>query len=162
MPLPPEIKIYASTNMLGGAITTQEIPDDGLHAVFPPISGDVAAAGGTEYACIYIKNVSAETLFRVKIYIKSQPDTGRTVKESFAIGFDPDVGSPVQSIPNLNTPPSGVQFDTPTSADTAIEIPLFPPGAVQALWLKRTIPAGTQPAGVAKCVLSFSFIKIVT
>ncbi len=42
------------------------------------------------------------------------------------------------------------------------EIPIFPAGEVQALWLRRTIPAGTQPTGVAKCVLGISFVKVVT
>jgi len=161
MPLPSEVKIYSSTNMLGGEITTQEIPDDALHAVFPPIDGATAQEGKIEYACIYLKNVSSDTLFRVRIYIKSQPDS-RSIKESFAIGFDPQPGSPVQTIDNITTAPSGVNFTTPTSEDDAIEIPIFPAGEVRAIWLRRTIPAGTQPTGIAKCVLGISFVKVVT
>ena len=42
------------------------------------------------------------------------------------------------------------------------EIPIFPAGEVQALWLRRTIPAGTQPTGVAKCVLGISFVMAMT
>jgi len=159
MPLPSGIRIMASTDMRGGNVTTTEIPDDALHAVFPPIDGAAAQGGKTEYACVYLVNTSNTTLFRVRIYIKSQPD-GRTVREVFAIGLDPQTGSPVQSIPNINTAPSGVTFSSPTKEEEALEIPIFPSGSVRALWLRRTIPPNTEPASIAKCVLGISFVKL--
>lgn len=160
MPLPAEITIRASAQMLGGA-PGDVLPDNALHAIMPPISKELAERGGTDYACIYIQNSSTNTtLYNVRIYILRQPDGGREVKEKFEIGLDPKYGSPVQTIPNRTTAPQNVTFYDAKDFSTAIEIGVLPAGGMQAIWLKRTIPPKTEPSVDTNCVLQIEYAKV--
>mgnify|MGYP001626227136 CR=1 FL=1 len=158
MPLPSEINIRASTQMLGGA-KGDIIPDNALHAIFPPVSKELAEHGGADYACIFIENASTNaTLYNIRIYV-FQPDGGREVKERFEIGLDPASGSPVQTIPNRTTAPQNVTFFDARDYATGVEIGVLPPGGAQALWLKRIIPAGTEATVDTSATLQIEFAK---
>lgn len=159
MPLPAEIVIRASTQMLGGAYG-DILPDNALHAIFPPVSKEMAERGGEDYACVFIVNASSATLYNVRIYISQQPDGGREKKETVLIGLDPKFGSPVQSIPNRTTPPQNVTFYDASDFATGLEIAVLPAGEMQAIWLKRVVPAGTEPAVDTKAVLKIECAKV--
>jgi len=156
MPLPSQIAICASTQMLGGSVGNP-IPDDALNAIFSPIPEDVARNGGVQYACIFLKNVTnTNTLYNIKVWVETQPDGYRSVKETIQLGIEPTVGSPVQTIPNRSTAPQSVEFFDAT-ASNPIEIGNLPPAGVQAIWLKMTIPPGTKPSPDVRAVLRVEF-----
>ena len=140
-----DIKFYASAGMLGGGIGNI-LPDNAMHAVFPPLTAEDLSSGLTDYACIYIKNTTTnKTFYRVRIYIATPPDS-RSKKETISLGLDPQTGSPVQAIPNRTTPPQNVTFFTPLNYATGLEIGVLPPGGAQAIWLRRQVPAGADTA----------------
>lgn len=160
MGLPANIAIRASTQMLGGAYG-DVLPDNALHAIFPPVSKETAERGGTDYACVFIQNTSTNTtLYNVRIYIKQQPDGSRETKEQFQIGLDPKFGSPVQTIPNRTTAPQNVTFYDATDYTTALEIGVLPSGALQAVWIKRIVPAGTEPSVDTYCTLQVECMAV--
>lgn len=160
MALPSEVVIRASTQMLGGAYG-DVLPDNALHAIFPPISKEFAEHGGVDYACVFIQNATQDTtLYNVRIYIKKQPDGAREIKERFQIGLDPKFGSPVQTIPNRTTAPENVIFYDAEDYASALEIGVLPSGALQAIWIKRIVQPNTQPTPDTSCVLQIEFVKV--
>lgn len=160
MGLPAEVVLRASTQMLGGAYG-DVLPDNALHAIFPPISKETAERGGTDYACVFIQNATNNTtLYNVRIYIKQQPDGNRKTRETFQIGLDPQSGSPVQSIPNRTTAPKDVTFYDASDYTTALEIGVLPSGALQAIWIKRIVPPGTEPTTDTSCTLQVEFMQV--
>lgn len=160
MPLPADIRIRASTQMLGGAYG-DVLPDNALHAIFPPISKELAEHGGEDYACVFIENSNtSQTLYNVRIYVAQQPDGGREIKEQFEIGLDPQYGSPVQTVPNRTTPPQNVTFFDAKDYATGLEIAVLPPGGMQALWIKRIIPPNTEPSVDTNAVLRIEYAKV--
>jgi len=148
--LPGDIKIFGSSAGNLGGQPTAEIPDNSLHLLFPPLSRDDLASGKVEYRCFFVKNTTTDkTFFRVTIQVVEPPDGSRNPVETIAIGVDPVKGSPVQQIPNSTTAPEGVTF----FENQEVEIGMLGPGEEQAVWIRRTVPAGTPAGGFVRVTL---------
>lgn len=149
-----EIKLYKTLNGLGGAITAAEAISGQTGNVWDTFSGAETSAGGTFYACLYIKNENASlTAQAVEAFIAAETDHDG-VNVSLGLGTAA-VNGEEQTIADENTAPVGVTFvdtDTTTSgaptADGTITVPDIPNGQHIAIWLRITIdPATTAVTG---------------
>ena len=128
---------------LGGDIGANEIVTSLLYNISPDVDRDIVGPIGgprgqwAKYYPFYLFNKHPETpVINVRIWIyraSSDPNVAT------AIGFDPAGKNGVaQTIPNQDTPPTGVTFVSPftESATTVLKIPLLAPGDKQAVWVK--------------------------
>jgi len=146
-----DLKIYLSggsgnttpSASLGGAISTTEVVDNALQNLFPNVTSAQALAGITQYLCIYIKNTHATLTWTAPYtWISSNtPSTDSTINISVAT----ETGSPVQTISDLTTAPTGQSFTAPTSFATGLSLGDLVPGACKAVWVQRVI----SPSAVA-------------
>lgn len=124
---------------LGGVISTTEASAS-ANALFDIVTGNEAAAGSTEYRCIYIKNDNATlTLFSARVFIQTNtPSTDTTVE--IALGTSVINGTE-QTIANETTAPSGTSFSTAANEGAALTIGDIPAGEHKAIWIKRIVSA---------------------
>lgn len=154
-----DIKIYLSGGgsntdpnaALGGAISSTQVTDNSLHNLFDKVSGSESAAGDVEYRAIFIKNTHATLTYQsAKVYIGTNtPDTDTTVDISVAT----ETGSPIQTIADENTAPSGQSFSAPSSQGAALALGDLAPGASKAVWIRRTVTAGAAAYSADSVVL---------
>ncbi len=145
-----QVKLYKTTNGLGGAITATESVSNQSGNVWDAFSGAETAAGGTFYACLYIKNESPESLTMQSViaHIASETDHNG-VNVSIGAGTAA-VNATEQTIADETTAPAGVTFvdtDTTTSGavtdDGDVALPNIPANQHKAIWLRMVIDAGT-------------------
>lgn len=141
-----EIKYYlsggsANTNpnaSLGGVISSTEVPSNG----FDDVSSSEASAGSIEYRCIYVKNTNATlTLIGAKAYISANTPSA-TTNVDIGLGSSA-VNGTEQTVGSETTAPTGVSFSAPSSLGTGLSIGDLAPNATKAIWIKRTVNAGT-------------------
>lgn len=140
-----EIKLFSTTNGLGGAITANEILSASLHNVFNKVNSTDALLGKTYYKCLYVKNTNAAiTLEAAKVYIASNTPSATTSMEiglgTAAINFSE------QLIANETTAPIGVTFTALTGVANAVSIGNLANGSYKSIWLKLVVGAGTVAA----------------
>lgn len=127
---------------LGGARSTTLV-GAGLDNLFDDVTGDEAAAGVTNYRCLYFRNedVDADGLITPVTWIDVQSEANDTI----SIGLDPVGKNGVATtIANETTVPTGVVFTTPTSKATGLALPGAPYAQNDfiAIWIRRTTSAG--------------------
>lgn len=127
---------------LGGARSTTTISPSDL---FDYVSSEEAAAGDTEYRCIYFLNADADSnglLAPIKLWVLANTPSADTTIE---VGLDPaGKNATATTVADENTAPSGVTFSAPTSKTTGITVPSAPfaQNDYIAIWIKRVINAG--------------------
>lgn len=147
-----EMKLLHSTNRLGGEITTSESASGITGNIFDTFSGAETSAGGTFYACLYLKNTNASQLATtLSVYINSET-AHAGVNVSLALGIG-GVNTNEAAIPNETTAPAGITFsdtDTTSSGDAVADVALAFPnlnfGEYHGFWVRMTI----DPATAAK------------
>lgn len=127
---------------LGGARSTTAVPG-GLDNLFDDVSGDEAAAGVTNYRCMYFRNedANANGLISPVSWIDVQSEANDTI----SIGLDPAGKNGVATtIANETTAPAGVSFTTPTTKGAGLALAGSPlvQNDFQAIWVRRTTAAG--------------------
>lgn len=135
---------------IGDEISSTQITDNSLENLFDNIAPAEATAGLIDYRCFYLKNTHAsDDLDATVIWINSNtPSTTTTI----AIGLDPagvgdGAATGVAATPvNDVTAPAGVTFSTPTTEGAGLAIGQIDNGECQAVWVRRTITAGTASA----------------
>ena len=156
--LAADLKIYnsggaANSNpnaSLGGAVSSVEIVDNTLHNLFDAVTGDEHTAGDIEYRAIFFKNTSAETAYNVKFWIESNT-TG--ADSAITIAKETASGSPIQTVANESTAPTGLSFVTAVDQANALSLGDMSAGTVYGIWIKRTITAGSTPQANDTAVL---------
>lgn len=136
---------------LGGAMSTAGgglITPGGTNNVWDDVSGAEAAAGDTEYRCIYIKNNHGSlTLQSAVLWIDSLTTSTST---EFDIALDPAAvgATATASTSDENTAPTGgtVTFSRPTTKGAGLSIGDIPSQSRKAIWLRRTVTAGAASA----------------
>ena len=125
---------------LGGAKSSTSV-GTGLHNLFDVVGSAEAAAGDTEYRCVYVHNNHGTlTMQSAKIWISSNtPSTDTTVE--IALGSSAVNGTET-SVANENTAPSGPTFSAPASEGAALSIGDIPAGQHKAVWIKRIVNTG--------------------
>jgi|TARA_R110000851_G_scaffold113936_1_gene238771 hypothetical protein len=148
--LATQLKLFRSTNGLGGAITATEIVSNSLHNLFDIVSPTEARDGDTEYRCCYIKNMNTTlTLQDATVQIISDtPSTGTVM----GIGLDTAaIGTSGQTITDESTAPIGVTFSQVLNNELAIGN--IPPNSFKAFWVRRVITAGVAASASDPCTL---------
>lgn len=148
-----QIKFFTSTNGLGGAITLTEIVSGNLHNVFDIVNKEESRDGDVEYRCIYVKNTNLVDSFEdVSAFLSAQTASPST-SMAFGLGTAA-VGGTEQSIVDESTAPIGVTFTESIGAAYAKNIGSIPAGQIKAIWLRRTVQAGTSSASSDVSTLS--------
>lgn len=132
----------AANTSLGKYISTTEVPDATLNALFDDITGAENAALDVEYRCVFIHNSHASlTLIAPILWIASEIADGATIQ----IGLDTTAPSAIGSasaqalqVADENTAPVGVTFSAPTTKAAGLALASIPNGQCAAFWVKRT------------------------
>jgi hypothetical protein len=130
---------------LGGAKSSVAVTDNTDNNLFDDVTGAEHTAGDVEYRCIYVHNADgALTLTSAVVWIQSDT-SGADSDLSIAVGTAA-VNGTEQTVANESTAPSGVSWsDAATSRATGLALGNLPPGEHKAVWIRRTISAGSTP-----------------
>lgn len=136
---------------LGGAKSSTEVVDNVDNNLFDDVSGAEHTAGDVEYRAIYVHNGHGSlTLTDAVVWIQSDT-TGADSDISIAVGTAA-VNGTEQTIANEATAPTGVTWsDAAVSRATGLALGSLPPGEHKAVWIRRTISAGSTPQAADTC-----------
>src|ERR1051325_9983903 len=82
-----DLKMYKTTNFLGGAITATEVPSATPNNIFTNVPKNELVVGKDYYACVYLKNTHAtEKMDNLKWWLSSKTFPHDT---ELKWGFDP-------------------------------------------------------------------------
>jgi hypothetical protein len=138
---------------LGGAKSSTAVVDNVDNNLFDDVSGAEHTAGDLEYRAIYIHNAHASlTLTSAVVWINS--DTTATDSDvSIAVGTAAINGTE-QTIANESTAPTGVTWsDIAQSRATGLALGDIPAGQHKAVWIRRTIVAGSTAQAADTCAI---------
>ncbi len=129
---------------LGDQVSTTAVPAGPLNNLFDDVSGAEAAAGDTEYRCVFVHNSHAtDTAFGVEVSVQAEVGGGA----SFALALDNIAVSAVASgsaqaatVANENTSPGG---GAGAFGAGPLSIGDMGPGTVKGVWCRRTVAAST-------------------
>lgn len=121
---------------LGGAISSV----DAGASIFDDVASAEAAAGDTEYRCVYVKNTHATlTYLAAKIWIQTQTPSADTAI-AIALGGE-GLNGTAETVANENTAPVGESFSAPSNFAGGLTIGDLAPGAYFPVWVRRTVTA---------------------
>ena len=129
---------------LGDQISTTQIADATLNALFDDVTGDENAASEAEYRCIFVHNAHASlTLQSAVVWLSAEVAGGASI----AIAIDDIAASAIGSgsaqadtVADENTAPgTGVgAFSSPTTKGAGLALGNLGPGQCRAVWVRRT------------------------
>jgi len=123
---------------LGGAKSSTEVSTD----LFDDVGSAEAAAGDTEYRCVYVHNGHGSlTMENTKVWIQSNtPSTATAV----TIGAGTAAINATEQGPLATeaTAPSGVSFSAAANEGAAVSLGNIPFGQHKAVWVRRVVDAG--------------------
>jgi hypothetical protein len=130
---------------LGGAKSSVQITDNVDNNLFDDVTGAEHTAGDTEYRALYVHNNHGSlTLTSAVVWIQSDT-SGADSDLSIAVGTAA-VNGTEQTVANESTAPTGVTWsDAAVSRATGLALGDIPAGQHKAVWLRRTITAGSTP-----------------
>lgn len=136
-----DIKLYHSTNRLGGAITATEITDNTIANLFDNVSGAEAAAGDTEYRAFYIKNTHATLTWQaVKFWISSNTTSGDdTITVALDLAGVITTGAGDDIADESTAPSPTLTFVAAANEGAALTIGDMAPGSYILIWVKRVV-----------------------
>ena len=140
----------------GDQVATTVITDATLNNLFDDVSGAEAAAGTTEYRCIFVLNNHATLTYEnATVAIQSETGTGTTITlatDNIGNVAKGSASAQAATIASETTAPTGV------SAFSAgpLSIGNLAPGQVRGIWLKRVVSAGASASNPDSAVLRFS------
>lgn len=136
---------------LGGAKSSVEVVDNTDNNLFDDVSGAEHTAGDVEYRAIYVHNAHATlTLTSALVWIQSDT-SGADSDISIAVGTAA-VNGTEQTVANEGTAPTGVTWsDAAVSRATGLALGDIPAGQHKAVWIRRTISAGSTPQAADTC-----------
>lgn len=152
-----DIKLYASTGGLGGAITATELVSNTIANLFDNVSGAEALAGDTEYRAFYAKNTHATltaqgTLFWIASNTTSTDDT-LTVALDLAGVILTGAGDSVAD--ESTAPDPALTFVAAANEGAALVIGDMAPGAYILIWVKRVVGAAAAAKSANAATLEF-------
>jgi hypothetical protein len=123
-------------------------------ALFADVTGTQARTGLVDYRLIYIENGhDTTTADALRVYLADVPDSAGI---ELALGLATEgIGEDVAAIPNDRTPPPGVTFSVPLTAEAGLLAGDLAPGDYRGVWVRRTIAPSTPP--VADDVSAFGW-----
>lgn len=126
---------------LGGAKSSNAI-SSAVDGLFDAVSAAEATAGTVEYRCVYLHNANGtDTMTNARVWISANtPLAGTTL--DIGVGTSA-VNGTEQTIANETTAPTSVSFSAPSTAGTGLALGSIPAGQHRAIWLRRTVTAGS-------------------
>lgn len=106
--------------------------------LFDTVSKEECTSGLTDYRCVYIHNASTADTLNAKLWISN----ANGVQVTSGLGTSP-AGGTEQTINADTVAPIGVTFTPARSLADGLVLGAIGPGQGRAVWLCRTIPAGT-------------------
>lgn len=156
--LQAELKYYLSGGpagstpaaSIGGQISTTEI-GAGLHNLFDAVSSAEAAAGESEYRCVYLKNTNGTiTLENAIAWLSAEGQV------NVEMGLDPAGLNGVAATPaDEDTAPAGVTFAPHASEGAAAALGNMAPGDFYPIWIKRIVAVGEVAIASDSSTISF-------
>lgn len=153
-----DIKLLASTNGLGGAITATELTSNSLHNLFDAVSGAEASAGDTEYRAFYIKNDHATLTWQnVKVWIQSNTTS---TDDTLTIGLDLagviSSGAGDSIADESTAPDPAVTFSTADGVGNALTIGDMAAGSYILIWVKRVVSSSAAAVSANAATLGWT------
>lgn len=136
--------VGTASGSLGKYISTTEIPDATLNALYDDVSGDENAANDVEYRAIAIHNAHGTlTLQNAVVWLSSEVAGGASIAIAIdnvaasAIGASPAQGAQVA---DESTGPGGSagSFSSPTTKGGGLSLGNLAAGQCRFVWLRRT------------------------
>lgn len=141
---------------LGGAISANAIVDAALHNLFDIVDGDEAAAGDSEYRCLYIKNNHATlSMLSTSLFVLTESPSADS-DELIALGSSA-IGGVEQTVADESTAPSGVAFAQANGLANALVMGDIPAGSWKAFWIRRDILAAASAVNNDSSVFQVKF-----
>lgn len=153
-----DIKLYHSTNRLGGAITATEITDDTVANLFDNVSGAEAAAGDTEYRAFYIKNTHATLTWQaVKFWISSNTTSG---DDTLSVALDAAgvIASGAGDViaDESTAPDPALTFVAAANEGAALTIGDIAAGSYILIWVKRVVSSAAAAIAANAATLNWT------
>jgi len=125
-----------------GGIKSSTVVSTAVDALFDAVAAADALAGDVEYRCIYLHNANgADLMTAARVWVAANtPLAGTTL--DIGVGTSALNGTE-QTVANENTAPAGVSFSAPSTAGTGLALGDIPFGQHRAIWLRRTVNAGS-------------------
>jgi hypothetical protein len=124
---------------LGGVISSVDAPSN----LFPNVSSSNAAAGITEYRCVYVlNNHGSLTLENAKVWIQTNTPSATTAV-SIALAGEGLNGTAETVAAGGLVAPVGETFTAPSSEGTGLSLGNIPAGQKYAVWIKRVVDASS-------------------
>ena len=148
-----DLKIYKTTNFLGGAITATQVIPGTINNIFTNIPKNELVVGEDYYACVYLKNGHGnETMDNFKLWLSSKSFPHDTeLKWSF------DTTAVAQTIANKYTAPTGMTWHTVSSTHLSPSTPDVVSGASFPIWLWLHANANAVSRIDDNAIFGFSF-----
>lgn len=138
---------------LGKYVSTTAITDATLNNVFDDVSGAEAAAGSTEYRCIFILNNHATlTFYSATIAVQSETAGGGDITialDDIAASAKGSASAQAAQIASETTTPSGVG----AFGAGPLTIGDLAPGQVKGVWVRRIVAASTAALALDGVIL---------
>jgi hypothetical protein len=127
---------------LGDQISTTQVPDATLHALFDKITGTENAASEAEYRCIFVHNNHATLTWEsVVVWLSAEVAGGAAAAisvDTTGITAKGSASAQAKTIANEDTAPATQTFSSPTTKGAGLAIGDIPPGSVCGIWVRRT------------------------
>ncbi len=133
---------------LGGAKSSTVVAPA---ALFDTIDGAEAAAGDTEYRCIYVHNAHATLTMQNAVAWLVANTPNASTDAAVGVGSSAINGTE-QTVANEGAAPSSVTFSAAASQAAGVALGSIPPGQHRAVWIRRAVTAGA-PASADGCTL---------
>lgn len=139
---------------LGGA-KSANAASSSIDALFDQVSSAEATAGDVEYRCVYLHNGNAtSSMLSSVVWVSANtPLAGTTI--DIGVGTAA-VNGTEQTVANESTAPSGVTFSAPTTQGAGLALGDIPAGQHKAIWIRRTITAGSGASPNDTFTLSYA------
>lgn len=119
---------------IGGTKSSTAVGSD----IFDDVLSAEAAAGDTEYRCIYVHNGHGSLTYTdAKVWIQTNTPSGDTSVE-IALG-NAAMNATETAVADEDTAPSGPSFSSPSSYAGGIALGDIPAGQHRAIWVKRIV-----------------------
>lgn len=136
---------------LGGAKSSTAVVDNVDNNLFDDVTGAEHTAGLVEYRAIYVHNAHASLTLTSPVVWISSDTSGADSDLSIAVGTAA-VNGTEQTVGSETTAPTGVTWsDAAVSRATGLALGDLPNGQHKAVWLRRTITAGSTPQAADTC-----------
>jgi hypothetical protein len=125
-----------------GGVKSSASMSSAVDGLFDAVAAAEAVAGRVEYRCIYLHNAnSADLMTAARVWLGANtPLVGTTI--DIAVG-SAALNATEQTIANETTAPTGVSFSAPSTAASGLALGNIPAGQHRAIWLRRTVTAGS-------------------